>query len=101
MYFNNELTGDLKRDKEKLGAISIEDCEFVYYSVTTPAVYKYEKDELDKFQVSGGSAAGLKSYLETGDDCSFVIVHTYNGQPWGIVEYVGLDIPEPEPGNNN
>ena len=101
VYFNNELTGDLKRDKEKLGAISIEDCEFVYYSVTTPAVYKYEKDELDKFQVSGGSAAGLKSYLETGDDCSFVIVHTYNGQPWGIVEYVGLDIPEPEPGNNN
>jgi len=100
VYFDKNLTGDFSRDKDILDTITIDNCEFVYYSVTTPVVYKYEKDELDKFRVSSGSAAGLKSYFETGEDCSFVIVHTYNGQPWGIAEYIGLEIPEPADGNN-
>lgn len=87
VYFSNEFTGNRDLDLAILSTKTIDDCEFVYYTVTSLSAYRYEKSELDGFKVSSITGADLKSYLDTGDDCSYIILHTYNGQPYGIVDF--------------
>lgn len=87
-YFSDEFTGDREKDLAILATKTIDDCEFVYYTVTNLTSYRYDPNEMESFMVSNITGADVKSYLDTGDDASFVIIYTWNGQPTSIVDMV-------------
>ena len=87
-YFSDKFTGNRENDFAILEGISIDDCEFVYHTVTSLSAYRYDPNETDAFKVSGISGADVKSYLDTGADASFIILYTYNGQPYSLVDIV-------------
>lgn len=87
-YFSDEFTGDREKDLAILATKTIDDCEFVYYTVTNLTSYRYDPNEMESFMVSNITGADVKSYLDTGADASFIILYTYNGQPYSIVDMV-------------
>lgn len=87
VYFSNDFNGNRAHDLAILSTKTINDCEFVYYTASSLTGYRYEKSEIDSLKVSGISGSDLKSYLDTGDDCSYIILHTYNGQPYALVDF--------------
>ncbi len=92
-YANSELTGDIDTDREILKNVKAEDCQFVYY--TTYANCKSAgidfSEHSEELRVGSLSMADLKSYMETGDDCTFGILQRYYTYPRMFVAIEGLN----------
>jgi len=79
-------------DKSVLENITVADCTFVYHSAYNNNGYTIDlTEERDNHTISSTSAANTRSFVETGYDCSFVLVQRYSGAPYTIVEIEGLE----------
>lgn len=82
-YANTELTGNIEEDREILKNVKVEDCKFVFY--TTYASCKSAQIDFtqhtDVLKTGVLNMANLKSYMETGDDCTFGILQRYYTYP--------------------
>lgn len=84
--------GKLIFDKTVLENITVADCTFVYHSAYNNNGYKVDLTEArDNHTISATSAANTRSFVETGYDCSFVLVQRHSGAPYTIVEIEGLE----------
>ena len=84
--------GKFIMDKSVLEDVTIADCTFVYHSAYNNNGFKVDlTEENDSHTVSSISASNARSFVETGYDCSFVLVQRHSGAPYVIVEIEGLE----------
>ncbi len=91
-YSNKDLTGNMEEDRAILENVTREDCQFVYYtayaSCSSAGVdYSQHSDDL---KVGAASMANLKSYVETGDDCTYGVLQRYYTYPRMFIAIEGL-----------
>lgn len=92
-YTSKDLTGNIEADKEILENVTMEDCQFVYYTAYTSSAsagVDFSKHN-DALRVGGKSMADLKSYVETGDDCTFGVLQRYYTYPRMFIAFEGLN----------
>lgn len=92
-YSSKDLTGDINKDAEILESISMEDCQFVYYTAYTSAIclsYDLSSDN-EALRVGTGDYTKLKSYKDTGKDCTYGILQRYYTYPRTFVAIDGLN----------
>lgn len=84
--------GKYVMDKSVLENVTIADCTFVYHSAYNNNGFKVDiTQENDSHTISSISASAARSFVETGYDCSFVLVQRHSGAPYVIVEIEGLE----------
>ena len=86
------VDGKFIMDKSVLEDVTVADCTFVYHSAYNNNGFKVDlTEENDSHTVSSISASATRSFVETGYDCSFVLVQRHSGAPYVIVEIEGLE----------
>ena len=89
---SRDENGSFIMDKSVLENVSIKDCIFVYHSAYNHNGYNIDLTEkMDEHVVSGFNSNNARSFVETGYDCSFVLVQRHSGAPYVIVEIEGLE----------
>ena len=84
--------GNFVLGKEVLENVTVNDCIFVYHSAYNHNGYKIDLTEsMDNHMISGLNTNNVRSFVETGYDCSFVLVQRHSGAPYVIVEIEGLE----------
>lgn len=92
IYAATDENGKIVNDKEALKNITMEDCFFVHHKAYSNTSYSCDfSEELEDFRVTSTSPDDFKSYCDTGDDCSFVVVQRYDAAPFVLIEYLGLE----------
>lgn len=71
--------------KADLSSITSADCELVLHSGASAGYYAYGHRENGEEYVESMSQNALKSYLETGSDCSEIIIQQYYGTPMAVM----------------
>ena len=92
-YTSKDLTGDIEADREILENVTMEDCQFVYYTAYTTcgsAGIDFGKHS-DSLRVGTKSMGDLKSYVETGDDCTYGVLQRYYTYPRMFIAIEGLN----------
>jgi hypothetical protein len=92
-YTSKDLTGNIEADREILENVTMEDCQFVYYTAYTSSAsagVDFSKHN-DALRVGGKSMADLKSYVETGDDCTYGVLQRYYTYPRMFIALEGLN----------
>ena len=92
-YTSEELTGDMEKDREILENVTMKDCQFVYYTAYTSCSsagvdFSVHNENL---RVNSKSMNNLKSYKETGDDCTYGILQRYYTYPRMFIAIEGLN----------
>ncbi len=84
--------GKFIMDKSVLEDVTVSDCTFVYHSAYNNNGFKVDlTEEMDNHTITTLSADNVRSFGETGYDCSFVLVQRYSGAPYVIVEIEGME----------
>ena len=84
--------GNFVLGKSVLEDVTVNDCTFVYHSAYNHNGYKVDlTEEMDEHVVSSFNTNNIRSFTETGYDCSFVLVQRHSGAPYVIVEVEGLE----------
>lgn len=92
-YTSKDLTGNIEADREILEKVTMEDCQFVYYTAYTTSAsagVDFSKHN-DALRVGAKSMANLKSYVETGDDCTYGVLQRYYTYPRMFIALEGLN----------
>lgn len=71
--------------KDSLKNITSADCELVLHSGASAGYYKYGHRDTGEEYVESISQNALKSYIETGNDCSEIIIQQYYGTPMAVM----------------
>ena len=92
-YSGKDLTGDIETDRAILENVTMEDCQFVYYTAYTSfatAGVDFSKHS-DTLRVGSKSMTDLKSFVETGDDCTYGVLQRYYTYPRMFIALEGLN----------
>ncbi len=72
-------------DEKDISEVTADDCEFVVLTGASPNFYNYEKGEDGIVRITTGSVSDIKSYIATGSDYSHILLQSYYGTPYAIV----------------
>lgn len=92
VYAPRDEKGGIVLDKNVLDTVSVDDCIFVYHSAYNCYGLSVDfTEERDNHTISAFAPAAAKSYIETDDDCSFVVIQRYSGAPYVVIEVSGIE----------
>ena len=88
VYFVNTVQ-ELEDAKNALtaGTITAEECELVTNTGASTVYYSYEEGREGEMIVRSSSQSDLKSYKDTGEDCSMVYMQQNYGTPMAVVSF--------------